>query len=127
MRKQIAKACTDDVIDRFLQDREAGTADRPRLDLPELGPISIGLDTPIRVTRPRLHIVRADAKRFSLRCGDCTWTMSKRALPVLKTLSDHEPHTLRELLAKHGLSRMADAMLVLVQDMAKHRVIGVAT
>lgn len=126
MRKRVARAWTDDVIDRFLADREARLTDRPLLELPSLGPPRIELDTPIRIVVPRLHIVRADAARISLRAGDCTWTMSKRALPILKALSDRRTHTLEALLARHDLHALASSLRDLFQDLAKHHVITIA-
>jgi ribosomal protein L16 Arg81 hydroxylase len=125
LRKQLVKACTDDVIERFLAERSAITMPRPQLRLPILGPQKIELDTQIRLLSSRIHISSVSATRIALRCGDSTWEMSKRALPVFEFLLDAKSHTLREALAYGDALGLSDPVLSLIQDLAKHQVVAI--
>ncbi|MEA5360463.1 cupin domain-containing protein [Amycolatopsis sp., V23-08] len=99
LRQQIAELMTDDLVDRFLSDRDAQAPAHPRIGLPwsaTAGLLPPGDDFAVRLLAPRAALEDGEGTVALVAAGK-RLVFAAIARPVLAALLDGSPHDVRVL------------------------------
>jgi hypothetical protein len=107
LREELEATLTEDVVDRFLADRDASAPAHPRVGLPWAatpGLLPDGDETEVRFLVPRAVLEEGDG-RVTLLADGKRFVFAVAAAPVLKALLDGTPQAVKRLAELSELDR----------------------
>lgn len=107
IRDAVTAALTDDVVDRFLTDRDAQAPAHPRLGLPWAAtgdPLPEGDEAEVRMLTPRA-VLQPGTGRVTLLAAGRRFVFAAAAGPVLAALLDGTPQPIKTLVEVSALDR----------------------